>query len=112
MELSILSSHAMRNAPAGYLIARLVLAPGLYVDAEMNPYTCGEWRPCLYLGPEDKGEGCAINLGNVFALQGPIAEALCAVSELYASTYEVRSLLTGERLYHEDGSLRAALDGL
>ena len=44
MTVQIFSSNAKGNAPPGYLIARIELASGVYVESERNPYTYGEWR--------------------------------------------------------------------
>ena len=53
------------NAPRNYFLARIVLAPGVYVDAERNPYTHGRWRPAVYVGPDDAEERTAFCLGEI-----------------------------------------------
>ena len=46
MKVQIFSSYLKGNAPPGYLIARIEIAPDVYAEAERNPYTKGVWT-CL-----------------------------------------------------------------
>ncbi len=44
MQLFVRSSNLKKNAPPGYLIVRVRIAAGLFVEAELNPFSDYEFR--------------------------------------------------------------------
>ncbi len=100
MNVQIWSSHSKGNAPAGYLIARVEIAPGLYAESERNPYTNGEWRWIDFrLGDCDAPGRESVSLCEIEAtvvdetsVARKVSEILRQISELFDSTTLVLDL--------------------
>lgn len=95
MQIYVIASHTMHNAPPGYIVLRIDLAANVYVVAEQNPFT-GYNRfgvMALYANSEFLGELKSYTSANCI-----LEKILDQVSELYKQTFVVRSALTGDRL--------------
>lgn len=95
MSAQIYSSYWIGNAPRGYLIARVEIAPGLYAESERNPFTSGEWRwISLRLGnvdvPGSESKNlCEVRTEDCNGIAGEVASMLFEISRLFDAFRDV-----------------------
>jgi len=92
-------SHAMGNAPPGYVVARVGLGiTTLFVEAEFNLHTGFAWRGHR-LGCGFRNDPCAqVEWLGTIAPEGELKRVFDAIRELYDATYACVDPLTGRRL--------------